>query len=112
MSAAGGPGRVRSGARATARRRAQPSARPGARDPGNRPIAGTSIPLLLVPRDEIVDEAADAARSRADTCALLAARYCSDRRARSGASADDQRFLLPRPLVRVRRLRLLLDDGR
>src|SRR5207244_13536821 len=52
-------------------------------------------------RRQIVDEAADAAGRRADARAFLATRERADRGARARAAADDQRFLLPRPLVRV-----------
>ena len=55
--------------------------------------------LFLVARDQIVNQSADAAGRRAD------------HRAGPGAPADDHRFFFPRPLVRMRRLRLSLDDG-
>jgi hypothetical protein len=54
---------------------------------------------LLVPCGEVVNQSADAARGCSDACFFFAAGNRADSRARSGAAADDQRFLFPGPFV-------------
>ena len=59
------------------------------------PPSRSSGRLLLVPRDQVVDQTTHAAGRRADARALLAARDRADRGSATGAAADDQRFFLP-----------------
>src|SRR5580700_11292454 len=67
---------------------------------------------MLVPCGEIENQPADAARGCAHASSLFASGQCANGRSRAGASTNNQRLLLPRPLVRVLRLRSPLDDAR
>src|SRR3954466_14488854 len=68
--------------------------------------------LLLLAREQVVDESADTAGRCANSCAFLASRQRADRGACTSAPADDHGFLFPGALIRMRRLRPRLDDAR
>src|SRR5206468_2164687 len=78
---------------------------------GSALLSGSLLVLVPVASREIVDETADAARGSSDGRSLAATGHSADECPSAGASADDQRILLPRPLFRVRRIRSCLDDG-
>jgi hypothetical protein len=65
---------------------------------------------LVLPCGEVVNQSADAARGCADACSSFGAGNRADSRARSGAPADDQRFLFSGPFVGTLWLGSGLDD--
>src|ERR1700730_14822043 len=58
--------------------------------------------LPVFSRRQVLDQPADSADRRADSCALLPTGERTDARSAARCATDNQRLLFPRPLVRVR----------
>jgi hypothetical protein len=56
---------------------------------------GQALCLFLVPSHQVVNQTAHTTSRRADAGSFFTARQCADGCARAGASAGNQRVLLP-----------------